>query len=374
MIRIAINDQHKGKHPAELSPDALTAWWRWFNGGFQNVRLTLEELADHITAGHAYTTQHRGYRRSANFVTGQHVGLDFDALRAGTTLADMVARHPLIADHAALLHTTASHKPEQPRARVVFALDRPISDPAKYTLLARALLDIFGQADPSCKDAARLFFGAENCETLILGNVLTLEDAGRLIVRPFKRKLDQERQQKPASNGARVTVPAGDIPAGILENHVEKLLDHVRKAPDGEKWRTLRDISRTFGGYVAGGYYDALTAENWLREAIETRRATVASMPHAYKTIEEGLSHGRTDPLYFELSEQGQPEPPAPPEPAEALPWPADDSWRGQVLEDRYRELYALVKELPAEDPAWLPAVDEYKRIYAALAQSRHML
>lgn len=347
-LRIAVNPHHKGKHPAGLSPEAERAWFRWYNGGFENHIVTVDELAAEIAQGHGYTAQHRDYRKADNFLCGQHVGLDFDQLPAGTTLADLVARYPFIAEYAALLHTTASHTPDAPRARVLFVLDRPIGDAGKYTDLAEALLWRFETADPSCKDACRLFFGAADCEVLLPGNVLTLQVAADALVHPWRAwKEDQARQAQAAAAG-RVTADAGDVPAQRLEERKNKLLDRVVLAPEGEKYYTLRDISRVMGGYVAGGYYTESDARAWLQAAIEARRDTVKSMRHAYATIDEGLAYGRRAPLHFELRERQESEP------AEPAP------------ENELAGLEALIRELPAGDPAWPLLVGYYYRARGA--------
>jgi hypothetical protein len=358
-MKIAINSEHSGKHPAHLSADALNAWWRWFNGAFKNVDTSLQGLANHIHWGHAYTTQHRDYRKAANFIQGQHVGLDFDDLEPGTTLQSLVDGDPFIAKYAALLHTTASHTPAAPRIRVLFVLDRPIGKASKYTLLAEALLDRYDtddeKPDPSCKDACRLFFGAEGCDTLSLGNVLTLEDAAEILVQPYEENLAATR--KPLTS--RTPVEAGGVPVSLLDSHSRKLLQKIANAPDGQKYEKLRDISRTFGGYIAGGYYDELTVQGWLEAEIRAR-PTVKDLDAAYRTISDGIAYGKGDALYFDIEtvSQAKQETEAP-----APVMASDDSWRGQAIEQRLVELEALINELEGAEPAYLPAVEEYSRL-----------
>lgn len=353
-MKIAINSEHSGKHPTHLSDQALKAWWAWFNGGFKNVETSLSGLEKHIYWGHAYTTQHADYRKASNYLGGQHVGLDFDRLVAGTTIESIVDDDPFIAGYAALLHTTASHTPQEPRIRVLFVLDRPIREALKYTLLAEALLDRYDLADPSCKDACRLFFGAEGCETLLLGNVMTLEDAADLLVLPYREKLEQQHEPAPQIE----PVGSGNVPPGILERHSRRLLQHIADAPEGEKYYRLRDISRTFGGYIAGGYYDELSVKGWLEAEIRAR-TTVKNLNAAYRTIGDGIAYGKADPLYFDLGAVSQ----AISEKEETLGMAIDGSWRSKTVGERVAELEALISELEGVDPAYLPAVEEYGRL-----------
>lgn len=56
------------------SPD-----WRGFNASFVNRDVTAFDLARQVYDGHAFTTWHKdNWRTTANFVCGQHIGLDFD--------------------------------------------------------------------------------------------------------------------------------------------------------------------------------------------------------------------------------------------------------------------------------------------------------
>jgi len=297
-MKIAINRTHRGKNPKGQTARGQAAWFGRYNGEFKNHDLTPEELALAIAEGHGYTTQHRDYRRLANFVAGQHIGLDFDILPAGTTLSTIVDRYPFIADYAGLLHTTASHTPEDPRIRVLFFLDRPIHDAEKYTELAEALLDKFSRADKSCSDACRLFFGAEDCEILLSGRVLTLGDAAHELVFPYRVKLERAKASREAAANQRLVVKSGNVPAKLLESHSRRLLNNVYNAPDGEKHRTLLNISRTFGGYVSGQYYSEVETVSWLRAAIDSRG--VNSQTAAYATIDAGIAYGKAEPLYFD--------------------------------------------------------------------------
>lgn len=268
--------------------------WGAFNGSFRNVNITPEKLGELIQQGYAYTTQHTDYRKAENFVQGQHLALDFDTGDELSSIA-VLTQDPFIARHAAFIHTTPSHKPEQPRARVIIPLDRPVKDGAKYAELAQALVWRFPIADQSAKDIARFFYGSKGCEVLWLGNTLTLEDAARELILPYRAAM--ETLQKVVQPGAIVT--SSDVPEKVREKHRNSLLDGVQNAPDGEKYVTLRNTAITFGGYIAGGYYNRLDVTNWLQGAIRNNRNNVKDLNAAYQTIDEGISYGEKQPLYF---------------------------------------------------------------------------
>lgn len=299
-LYIAINRSHKGKMPADMTAEQSKEWWNKFNGGFTNQIVEVGELIQVIKDGHAYTTQHNRYRKAENFTAGQHLCLDMDTEDERSTF-EYLLQDSFISQFASFLYTTPSHTPLKPRCRVVFVLDKAIANTAKFTLLAESLVYRYGLADTKCKDCCRLFFGSEGCQVKELDNVLTLEDAAKELVEPYKAFLKKQQQEHEERLKTVQVVSAGGVPEKILEAHSQTLLNKVQYAADGEKYGVLRDISRTFGGYVGGGYYNRLDVETWLRAAIGANSNNVKNLEHAYQTIKQGLDYGASEPLYFEI-------------------------------------------------------------------------
>lgn len=159
------------------------AFWRDFNGSFQNGEYSTMELANAVYAGHPFTTWHKDcWRTSANYLLGQHIGLDFDTRDERSSIPYLL-RDKFVSKYGALIYTTPSHKPEEPKARVVFMLDAPIHQPKNYTLAVSALLWLFGTADRQCKDPVRFFYGSKGAEIALPYNVLPLEVVKRSIER-----------------------------------------------------------------------------------------------------------------------------------------------------------------------------------------------
>lgn len=289
--------------PPGMNPDQSREWWRAFNGNFTNRELSVAEFIESIRQGYAYAPQHRNYREAGNFICGQHVALDFDTQDYRSTFEHLLT-DPFIAANASFLHTTPSHTPETPKCRVVFILDRSIRDRAKYILLAESLVYRYSMADTKCKDACRLFFGAVDCQVAQPGNVLSLETAASELVQPYQDHLAQAEQERQERLSSITIISSQSAPAGLLKAKADKLLTHVRHAPDGEKYATLRDIGRTFGGYVAGGYYNQLDVVTWLQDAIASNPNNVKDLRAAYAAVEESVSYGLAQPLYFELETQ----------------------------------------------------------------------
>lgn len=195
--QISIGPKLAGKIPAG-SP-----YWREFNGAFENQQLNRRQFASLIYMGHPFTTWHKAHwRDSKNFLLGHHLGVDFDTEDERSDIPHLL-EDSFIRRYAGIIYTTPSHRPEAPRARVVFLLDTPIQQAKNYCAAAAALLWLFGSADRQCKDAVRFFYGAgENADIELLAGVLPLLTIKDMIAR-YQATGQQERkrvQQYTATN------------------------------------------------------------------------------------------------------------------------------------------------------------------------------
>ena len=155
--------------------------WSAFNASFQNREVEMNDVMDLVYAGKPITTQHKNqWRVTANYLCGQHIGLDMDTEDSRSTL-NQLSNDKFVQKYAAFIHTTISHTPEKPRARVIFLLDTPICQAKNYSLAAASVLWLFGTADRQCKDAVRFFYGSPGCEFAFVGEVLPLEIIKKLI-------------------------------------------------------------------------------------------------------------------------------------------------------------------------------------------------
>lgn len=176
MVRIAVSRFDLMKKIPVGDP-----FWPKFNGSFENLNLDTNSIMDFVYGGHATTTWHKNnWRTSSNYLCGQHLALDFDSEDKQSTI-EYLREDKFIRKYGAFIHTTISHKPEAPRARVFFVLDQPIMQAKNYTLAAASLLWLFGAADRQCKDAVRFFYGAPDCTMEFIGQVLPLEMVKKLI-------------------------------------------------------------------------------------------------------------------------------------------------------------------------------------------------
>ena len=165
-IQLSYNETFIGK------PTKNDADWESFTKSFNPISLDVEGLIDRITSGQSITAHHHTRRNSANFISAQHIGLDFDQ-----NSLDELDALPFITQYAAFTHTTSSHTEDAPRSRAFFILDAPIFDAAHYTRLVTALVWKFEQSDERCTDPCRVWFGAVGATVWRYDNVLTIEVA-----------------------------------------------------------------------------------------------------------------------------------------------------------------------------------------------------
>lgn len=236
------------------SPD-----WRGFNASFVNRDVTAFDLARQVYDGHAFATWHKdNWRTTANFVCGQHIGLDFDNGDQSSSL-ETLRSSQFIGKFASMIYTTPSHTPTAPRARVVFLLDTPIQQAQNYALSAAALLWLFGTADRQCKDAARFFYGSLRCEIEMLDNVLPLATLKRVIGQY------QETGRKELARHARAGAVATNdrYTTAALRNEVEA----VRSAPSGTRNDTLNKACWSLARFIGTGELSQIEIEDALTAA-----------------------------------------------------------------------------------------------------------
>ena len=111
----------------------------------------------------------RGGMTRAHWQRQQLIGLDFDNKNPGAliTVEEACKRLNEHGIPAFCAYQTYSSTPENPRFRVVIALDEPCEDPDVMEAAIKQLLLLFPEADQKCSDLSRLFFGAADRSAVI---------------------------------------------------------------------------------------------------------------------------------------------------------------------------------------------------------------
>jgi hypothetical protein len=158
--------------------------WEIFTADCENVELTLAEFADHINQGHAFCAQHAKRKRNGNFTGTNVLTVDIDK---GWTVEQALA-DPFVQRYGGILYTTPSHTKEIHRFRLVFVLDRMITDAAEMRLAYQGIIRKFG-GDEACKDACRGFFGSTDSNPVIIGNALPYDELAKIITVGGERRM-----------------------------------------------------------------------------------------------------------------------------------------------------------------------------------------
>ncbi|AUB44097.1 DNA-binding transcriptional regulator, FadR family (plasmid) [Nostoc flagelliforme CCNUN1] len=163
---------------------------------FQDTEGTLADVQHHIKAGHAICAGLLGgkWRSKANVIGSQWLLLDIDNSDVardedGKPIKDENGNsikvydhqltieealvHPFIKKHCALIYTTASHKPEWHKFRLIFLLPQYVQGADTVEACTRFLMQQLPH-DPACKDASRVFYGSTEAEFPLVNPEATL--------------------------------------------------------------------------------------------------------------------------------------------------------------------------------------------------------
>lgn len=100
-----------------------------------------------------------GTRSNHNWQQQSVFALDFDS---GITIDQVLDRCQQFCLAPQVWYSTFSDSPAKQKFRVVFFLDQPVTDPKLFKFLIESLLRLFPEADQSCKDASRFFYGGKS--------------------------------------------------------------------------------------------------------------------------------------------------------------------------------------------------------------------
>lgn len=159
-----------------------------------NSSLTLEQLVAHINDGYPFCAQHTQHRKKENFTCSNILTVDIDD---GWKLPEALA-DPFIQQYAAIVYTTPSHCEANHRFRLMFLLDRCITDKEEMHAALTGIIRKFG-GDGSCKDACRMFFGSKGSNPILLGNTLPNDELDKILAlgnEPRYSDIDRDHDEK----------------------------------------------------------------------------------------------------------------------------------------------------------------------------------
>jgi hypothetical protein len=282
--------------------------WPAKTASFYTEHHTLDSFI-HAVAVRGYSfspVMKNGYRKAANFMSGQVLATDDDRGVPGLSDLETLSKDPFTASHAAFLYSTPSSTPEHPKSRTVFALDRPITDAAQYRLVSRVLARKYRGTDQSVAEEGRFFYGTVNGDFINLGNVLTSDVLEHDLVAPYLEDLRREAQQRTSPQLPNPGLVRGD---SKWEKYINRAIDDevawvsTRQEGTGERHRGL---------LIAAIKLQSLKLSDWLPEDIRRGIDPVvlllpAAAANGYipkygedvarKTISDGMSYASARPF-----------------------------------------------------------------------------
>ena len=99
-----------------------------------------------------------GNLKNEHFYSHQLLLVDIDD---GMTI-EQLQKNELYQDFGSGFYTTANHTQDAQRFRILFLLEAPITSAENMCMLYAWFIDYYKSADPSCKNACRLFYGTIN--------------------------------------------------------------------------------------------------------------------------------------------------------------------------------------------------------------------
>jgi hypothetical protein len=311
--RVAVNSEIRYK--ANLQTDRAAARSLTYN--YTLLDLTLDDLAELLRercniAHECRNSEGRYHRKKEYFICADWVGLDFDNSGAEYLSLEVALAHPFIKLHAGIVYTTASHKPEFHKFRVIFPLPERIIDRELFELINRALIWLF-KTDESCKDASRFYFGTgENGQVIVIGNCLTSEAIDNLLKECEATRAPKQEWKAQRDADSSATIPTShNTVQDRRQMYAQQGIDTAAKIiyesypPSGDS-KGNRHNARTRAAYLLGGYVGGgLLSYNEARAALESAvLSNTNNFSSAMRTIDDCLSEGQSEPITYEDKER----------------------------------------------------------------------
>ncbi|BAZ71447.1 hypothetical protein NIES4106_62440 (plasmid) [Fischerella sp. NIES-4106] len=196
--------------------------WNWerLATKFQDKEGTIRDVIEHVKSGHAILAGLLNrQRRSRSNVIGAHwILLDIDnsdiqrdengnpvkdahgktikVFKHQLTL-DEALEHPFIKQYCSLIYTTASHKPDWHKFRLIFLLPQYVEGADTVEVCTRFLMKQLPH-DPACKDSSRVFYGNTEADFPLINPSATLpqEWVQEAIVTSEKERIEYQQRVK----------------------------------------------------------------------------------------------------------------------------------------------------------------------------------
>ena len=156
--------------------------------------VTIKELATYVgEKGHTFMPAIMcGNRKTENFCNQQVFALDFDE---DMDVEKFIARAKEFEVAPAFLYETFSSTEDKPKFRAVFVNDCVFENQVSAEIMTKLLMELFPEADTSCKDVARMFFGGKKLLYLDDNAEINIKDIA-VSVEAYVKKQDSKNYSR----------------------------------------------------------------------------------------------------------------------------------------------------------------------------------
>jgi hypothetical protein len=120
----------------------------------QTIVKSLDDL-EKIVLNNPFNSSNASGIAEKDWLSQQILTLDFDS---GITPEEVIKRCRILAFNPNIIYTTYSDTPELRKFRVLFILDKEITDYKIMKWAQRGLMSLFKESDPACKDLCRMYY------------------------------------------------------------------------------------------------------------------------------------------------------------------------------------------------------------------------
>lgn len=276
-IRFAVNICGKDKN-----------WdYKILTKNYQDTEGTLEDVRHHVAAGHALCAGLLGgrSRSKANIIGSHWILLDIDnsaplldesgkpvkdesgkvkTFYTGELTLEAALAHPFIKKYCALIYTTASHKPDWHKFRLIFLLPEYLEGADVVEACTRFLMQHLPH-DPACKDASRVFYGNSKAEFPLVQVYATLPmewvEQARAIA--LQERIEHEARVK-AFEARKAEIRIRTESEGWDTDHlIQEALSYVpSRSPGSNNYDECRQVLMALVNYY-GPAQAEIVAERW---------------------------------------------------------------------------------------------------------------
>ena len=165
---ITIDPRQRVSKPNETEKKSITSYLT------QQTGVTINQFSELVSPPNSLTWSgglFNGTRSNNSWIAQSVFALDFD--KGTITIEQVCLKLNEVGILPQLWYTSFSDSPALRKFRVVMFLDTPVIEDSLHKLINLSLLSLFPEADTSCKDPSRYFFGGKECTIIHTSPILT---------------------------------------------------------------------------------------------------------------------------------------------------------------------------------------------------------